>query len=123
MMKVLRNIAVIKIALLYCCLIAINGGATTRVSDDWNLSSGHAQTCITAVPVDHQAYAGQAKLTGTQAGNLPQVSKNQVREQMLAARIVAGCYHHTLSCYLFYADSQIRRLEKSDIVFPFHTFW
>ncbi|MBP1640896.1 MAG: hypothetical protein H6Q17_2479 [Bacteroidetes bacterium] len=123
MMKVLRHIAVIKIALLYCCLIAINGRATTRVSDDRNLFPGHAQTCVTAVPVDHQAYAGQAKLTGTQAGNLLQVSKNQVREQTLAARIVAGCYHHTLSCYLFYADSQIRRLEKPDIVFPFHTFW
>lgn len=123
MMKVLRNIAVIKIALFYCCMIAINGGATLRISDNRHHSPDHAVTSVTVTPIDHQAYAGQEKLTGFNAGTLSPVSKNQVREQLLAARIVAGCYHHTLSCYLFYADSQIRRLEKPDIVFPFHTFW
>jgi hypothetical protein len=123
MMKVLRHIVVIKIALLYCCLIVVNGGATPRVSDDFHLTAGHPETCVTTIPVDHQAYAGQAKLVNANVGKLPQISKNQVREQMLAVRTIAGYYHHALSCYLFYADSQIRRLEKPDIVFPFHTFW
>lgn len=123
MMKVLRNIAVVKIALLYCCMIAINGGATLRISDNRHHSTDHAVACVTVAPVDHQAYAGQEKLTGFNAGTLSQISKNQVRENILAARTIADTYHHTLSCYLFYADFQIQRLEKPDIVFPFHTFW
>jgi hypothetical protein len=123
MMKVLKNITVIKVALLYSCMIAINGGATLRIDDNRHHSPDHAVTCVTATPIDHQAYAGQEKLTGSNVSTLSQISKKQVREQILATRTIAGYYHHTLSCYLFYADFQIQRLEKPDIVFPFHTFW
>ncbi|MDP4203537.1 MAG: hypothetical protein Q8861_12650 [Bacteroidota bacterium] len=122
MKKMFRNYMLVKIALLCCFVMNLNGGIPLQAAEATHHSS-HSSFILSVSPVDHFGIAGQAKLSGGANVSLPVMSKNHVRETTLAIRNIASVYFNNLSQYTFYADNLIRRLEKPDIVYPFHSFW
>jgi hypothetical protein len=122
MEKMFRNYMLVKIALLCCFVMNLNGGIPLQAAEAEPHSS-HSSYVLAVSPSDHFGIAGQAKLSGGANVNLPVISKNQVRETTLTTRNIASLYFNNLSQYTFYADNLIRRLEKPDIVYPFHSFW
>jgi len=122
MKKMFRNYTLVKIALLFCFVMNLNGGIPLQAAEAEHHSS-HSSYVLAVSPSDHFGIAGQAKLSGGVNVSLPVMSKNHVRETTLAIRNIASVYFNNLSQYTFYADNLIRRLEKPDIVYPFHSFW
>lgn len=122
MKTVFRNYMLVKIALLCCFVMNLNGGIPLQAAETGHHSS-HSSVLLAVSPADHFGIAGQVKLSGGANVSLPVISKNHVRETTLTTRNIASLYFNNLSQYTFYADNLIRRLEKPDIVYPFHSFW
>ena len=125
MKKTLRHISMTLIILLCGSAISLCSGMPARA----DASLHHHSTAsgihyLDAPTSDWLCHTPEHKsFNGTEERAVSHLLRNNYQETILAQKHTAQLAHSELARYTFYSKYLIRRLEKPDIIYPFHAFW
>lgn len=118
----LRNVLVVSLALLYGCLISTYGSVSVQHVVEKQYASDACHYLSTQI-TDLYCHTGHPETLTNIVPAFPYPLKTSDSNPVCALRNASRLCSTTFSDYSFYADYLIRRLEKPDIVYPFHSFW
>jgi hypothetical protein len=123
--KAFKNIVFLHLSLL-CCMVLCLGNGTLYANNNVVLKSANALT-----KSDHTTFSATEFCPTAHAENVvsiahpvqPSSIKSTVKKCSAGAKAIAQLFFTTFSQYSFYAQNGIARLQRTDIIFPFHYFW
>ncbi len=123
--KAFKNIVFLHLSLL-CCMVLCLGNGTVYANNNVVLKSANALTSA-----DHATFAVTEFCPTAQAENAvsiahpiqPSSIKSIVKKCSADAKAIAQLFFTTFAQYSFYSQNEIERLQRTDIIFPFHYFW
>lgn len=123
--KSLKHIALINLSLLYCiafCLCGSNVYAHNNAFSKPDVST--SKTCYAKFSIDIVCYTAQAENVVNIVSNPhPSSVKNSFKKFSDCAKLTAQLFLTTFYQYSFYSQNEADRLQRTDIIFPFHYFW
>lgn len=125
MKKAFKNIVFIHLSLL-CCIVLSLGNGTLYANNNVVLKSAKALT-----KADHATVSVTEFCPTANAENVvsiahhiqPSSIKSTVKKCSAGAKTTAQLFFTTFAQYSFYSQNEIARLQRTDIIFPFHYFW
>ena len=125
MKTTLKYISITTLSILYCIITCLCIGNTfasnTTFSPPNNLITQSHQSTFSDTIFYHTA---QAENVICISNNIPSASiKYSFKNNADGIKVAAQLFLHTFYQYSFYSKNEIARLQRTDIIYPFHYFW
>jgi hypothetical protein len=123
--KTVRIIALLNISVLYCLIISLYSSNALPYSSIGSKLSKSESKNYSALPVtDLICHLAPTAISPPACVTIPSSSlKNPFNEFFAWTHWSERAIFSTFSQYSFYSQNLLIRLEKTDIIFPFHYFW
>ena len=123
--KAFKNIVFFHLSLL-CCIVLCLGSGTVYANNYVVLKSAGAST-----RADHATFSHTEFCPTAHAENVvsiahhiqPSSIKSTIKKCSAGAKTSAQLFFTTFAQYSYYSQNEIERLQRTDIIFPFHYFW